>query len=211
MLKDSDCAQLCIAQYNESPKAFDAHYAQRGDLCSIKYYDDCTAVIHEGSHNMPNWINNFDAIIMQTSVGGVEAGFYIYLPEMLAGLLPVIPKDKPVFVTGHSRGAARAHIFAAMLIKAGYTVEVVTFGSPRPGDAVLAAILAMAPNRSYYNFHDIDEQDFVCDVPFDLELIEPFRHPTGRIRIDVAPAPDDPWLLLSRHHIELYAKGVKGL
>ena len=207
MITDRQCAQLCIDQYNGGT-GFDGQYGQGGDFCSLKYYPDCTAVVHEGSHNMPNWINNFDAIMMQTSVGGVEAGFYINLPQILAALISSIPTNKPVVITGHSRGAARAHIFAAMLIKQGYTVEVVTFGSPRPGDAALAAILANAPNRSYYNFGHIDDQDYVCDCPLDLELVEPFVHPAGRIQIDIPPQPNDPWLLLARHHIELYYEGT---
>jgi len=208
-ISDLDCANLCLSQYN-GEDIFDRTFCVGGDVVSVKNYPDCTAVIHEGSHDAPNWINNFDAVMQQIDdFGGVEQGFYVNLPAMMVSLQPLLDKSKPIYVVGHSRGAARAHICGAMLIKRGYNVEVVTFGSPRPGDAVLSAVLASAPNRSYFNYHSIDEQDYVCDVPLDLTLVSPFVHPAARIKIDVAPEPGDPWLLLARHHVQLYIKGLE--
>lgn len=52
-------------------------------------------------------------------------------------LLPYLTKDKSIFITGHSLGGGRAHQFAALLIRLGYKVTVVVFGSPRPGDSAL--------------------------------------------------------------------------
>jgi hypothetical protein len=95
---------------------------------------------------------------------------------------------------------------AARFIKQWYIVHIVVFASPRPGDAVLGSILASVPLRSYRNYHDFDNQDFVCDVP----LPYPFEyvHPVPQTVIDVAPELNDSWGILARHHLQLYKKGL---
>jgi len=42
-------------------------------------------------------------------------------------------------VTGHSLGAALAHLTGMNLIKAGYNVQMINFGQPRLGDDTYAA------------------------------------------------------------------------
>lgn len=211
MLTDLDCADLCLAQYDGKP-IFDHIFHTCGVDYAIRFYPDCAAVVFEGSHNLPDWVSNFQAAMIDVpNFAGVERGFYTGMPEVAVQAAPLLPKTAPVYVTGHSRGAAHALIFAAMLIKQGYNVIVVVFGSPRPGDKRLAAILAQAPVRSYRNYHDFDEQDFVCDVPLDLRLVAPYVHPARQIVIDVPPVPDDPWMLLARHHLYLYRTGLEGL
>lgn len=212
MLTDHELCNLLQEQYDGIAGVFDIAETLAGVTYGVKFYPDCTVVAFEGSHNLPDWISNFAAVMMQVpDFAGVEQGFYSGLPEVFTSVAPKVDKSKRVYVTGHSRGAAHAHIFAAIMIKQGYQVEVVAFGSPRPGDAQLAAILAKAPNRSYRNYHDFDEQDYVCDVPFDITLVAPFKHPGKQIVVDVAPHPDDPWLILSRHHLFLYAKALGAL
>lgn len=210
MLSDLDCANLCQAQY-DGASIFDVSDSICGVDFAIKTYPDCMAIAFEGSHDIPDWISNFEALMIDVpDFAGVERGFYQGLPNVLVATLPLFPKEKPVYVTGHSRGAAHAHIFAALLIKQGYKVIVTVFGSPRPGDARLATILAPFPNRSYRNYADFDHQDFVCDVPFDIEIAAPFVHPYKQKIINMPPAPGDPWGLLARHHLFLYIAALQG-
>jgi hypothetical protein len=75
-------------------------------------------------------------------------------------------------VTGHSLGAAMATLLAA--IRPG--AELVTFGSPRAGDAAFAAAFAGRPVRRY-----VDCTDKVTMVP--PELVG-YRHVEGEIYID---------------------------
>ena len=42
-------------------------------------------------------------------------------------------------VTGHSLGAALAHLTGMNLVKAGYNVQMINFGSPRIGNNAFAA------------------------------------------------------------------------
>jgi hypothetical protein len=207
MLVDLDLANLCQAMY-DGRDTFDVDQHTSGVDWAIKSYFDCTAIVFEGSHDLPDWVSNIEFEMIQVpDFAGVEKGFYDGLPDVYAAAERYLPKDKTVYVTGHSRGAAHAQIFTAMLIKGGYRTVTVTFGSPRPGDKDLANILIASTNRSYRNFHTFDEQDFVCDVP----LCHPFGYvrPGVDLIVDVAPSPDDPWLLLSRHHLGLYIEGVK--
>lgn len=210
MLSDLDCANLCQAQYDSLGGIFDAVSSIAGVDFAIRSYPDCMAVVFEGSHDLPDWISNFDAVMLDVpDFAGVERGFYSGLPDVFIHVSPLLPKEKPVYVTGHSRGAAHAHIFAAMLIKQGYIVIVTVFGSPRPGDAKLAQILSAFPNRSYRNYAGFDHQDFVCDVPFDIEIAAPYVHPYKQKIIDMPPAPNDPWGLLARHHLFLYTAALQ--
>lgn len=209
MLTDLELANLCQAQY-DGDSVFNYTFSTAGVDYSIACFPTCTAIVFEGSHDLPDWVSNFEALMQQVSdFGGVERGFYSGLPQAFAQARPLIPLDLPVYVTGHSRGAAHAQIFGAMLIIALYNVEIVVFGSPRPGDANLAAIINKIPNRSYRNFNGFDTQDFVTDVPLDLTLIAPFVHPSPQILIDVVPPDPDPWGLFKMHHLSAYIKGLE--
>jgi hypothetical protein len=204
---DFDLAKLCQSQsLNEN--IFDHDFVVSGDRYSIKYYPDCTVVVHEGSHDFLNWFYNADFVMIKIpDFAGVDMGFDLNVSVMTQQAIPLIPKDKPVYFTGHSRGAPRAQLMAARFIKQGYQVVVVVFASPRPGDAMLARILNEMPIRSYRNYGNFDEQDFVCDVP----LPYPFGyvHPVDQIIIDVPPEPNDAWGIFARHHLQLYIEGLQ--
>lgn len=84
--------------------------------------------------------------------GRVHRGFWrAYEPirERLAAL--VAPRDATLLITGHSLGAALATLAAADLTPA----KLVTFGSPRVGDAAFAARLAGLVIRRYVGCCDV--------------------------------------------------------
>jgi len=211
-LTDSQLADLVQAQYDYIPHIFDSIGIVSGVDYALKSYPDCTVISFEGSHDIPDWESNFRFNMIRVSgIGGVEEGFYQGLLAVYQSRGYNLPMDKPVYCIGHSRGAAHAHIFAAILIQAGYKPENVirvVWGSPKPGDASLTASLARSPCRSYRNYHDALKQDFVCVVPEPLPDM-PFEHPGPYILIDEAPPEPDPWLLLARHHFYLYQKGTQ--
>lgn len=207
MLTDLDLCDLCQAQYDNAP--FDHDIIKDGDRCSIKYYLDCSVIVHEGSHDFLNWFNNVRFVMtLATDINcGVDEGFDINIGEMTSQALPLIPKDKPVYFTGHSRGAPRAQLMAARFIKQGYDVRIVVFASPRPGDSILGKLLASVPHTQYRNYHGFLDQDFVCDAPAPYPF--GYVHPIEPIIIDVAPPPNDEWGVLARHHLFLYREGIK--
>lgn len=212
MLNDYDIALLLQSQYDCTQGVFDHDFTNvHGDRYCIKYYHDCSVVVHEGSHDFLNWFNNARFVMQEDSIlGGIDLGFDIGIEDQTKQAAPLIPKEKQVYVSGHSRAGPRAYLMAARLIKMGYEVSIVTFASPRPGDAKFASIIQTAKEaRSYRNYRDFDEQDFVCDVPFP----HPFGyiHPVQPIVIDMPPAQSDSWGVLARHHLFLYTAGVKKL
>lgn len=212
-LSDLDCANLCQDLYNGKSDSFDKICHTAGVDYAIKLYDDCAAVVFEGSHNIPDWLSNMETRMIhpENLKCGVEDGFYDGMEETLGASTPYLPKDLLIYVTGHSRGGAHAEIFAAQLILLGYAVKIVVFGCPLVGDEDFCKIISGVDIHSYRNYRNVLEQDFVCTVPEHIPLIAEFQRPHGQIIIDVAPLPDDPWLLLSRHHLFLYIEGLKKL
>lgn len=207
-LTDLECAKKLQEQY-DNVAGFDRVLRIKGVDVAIKKYLDCTLVAFEGSHNVHDWLSNFEACMIRApGFGGVEMGFYDGIPETLKALDSDLDKSKPVYVTGHSRGAAHAHIFARALIIEGFVpsmVKRVVFGSPNPGDNILAGGLADSPVNSYRNYRNHLDQDFVCAVPEPVPVVAPYMHPGPRIIIDQPGLPNDPWLLLARHHLFLYS------
>lgn len=208
MLSHLEYCDLLQAQYDATPGVFDHDFTdQNDDRYCIKYYPDCTVVAHEGSHDPENWYNNarFDMIRVQR-LGGVAQGFYVGIPEATKQAIPLLPTNKPIYVIGHSRAGPRAWLMAALLRENGYTPIVVTFACPRVGDAIFAATVKGIEGYSYRNYHNLDQQDFVCDVPFP----HPFGyvHPIQPILIDVAPDQHDEWGIFARHHLFLYRRGL---
>ncbi len=203
MLTDLQCVELCADLYGDQSQ-FDHIYNVDEVYSGLKFYPDCTAVVFRGSTTFLDWIRDFQGAMVQTDIGGVEMGFYTGLRDTLAALSPGIPKDTPVKVSGHSLGGGRAYLFAALLIKMGYNVSITTFGSPRPGDAVLKGILAPYPITAYKN-----GTDFVTDVPIPIHPLLPYEHPRDLIGVNSPPSAGDAWGLLAYHHIQLYQKALE--
>lgn len=204
MLSDLEIGNLLMQQYNAAQGVFDYQNRIENVSFGVKHYDDCSIVCCEGSYNFPDWWSNFEAEMIQVDIGGVEKGFYTGIPDVMTLLLTMLPKDKPVYCAGHSRGSAHADLIAAYLIKADYTVFIVVFGSPRAGDHVFATILAQGLRRAYKN-----RNDPVTCVPEPLLIpYWPYIHPTAFIMVNVEPDTLDPWGLLADHHFELYLEAL---
>ena len=120
----------------------------------------------------------------------------------------------PVFITGHSLGAAEASLYAFSRVKRGLPVDgVYTFGCPRPGNSGLGAALAAVPVwRAIKNGAGrFPDYDLVTAVPFDVEELLDYAQPAPFEEIDVAPLPDDSWGLFRYHHSQLYQVGCRKL
>lgn len=211
MLADLDCAKLCQSLY-DGEAIFDYVGAIEEVCFAYKSYPACNVVVFEGSHNIEDWKDNIDAVMIYPpglNGAGVHQGFYLGLASVMAQIEIRFSKTKPIYVTGHSLGAARAHIFAAMLVVLGYNVITVAFGSPRPGNRKLAKILKAAVARSYWNYHCELEHDPVCKVPVRVRPCflyvpgSPYTKITGR------PDPVDMWgPLVAWHRLKYYIQAL---
>lgn len=185
------------------------------DICwALKRYPGYDVIVFRGSKTAHDWLDDFRVVSggnplpMDTGIGHVHAGFYDGLDKILTEAEPLI--QQPVIVTGHSLGAARADLFAAILMLAGHSVVArVVFGEPKPGLPDFAQGLSAVPGRSYRNGNS-EHHDLVTDVPLTLPPYQ-FVHPTPVVVVTAVPTGD----LFSRlgmfawHHIELYQAALK--
>lgn len=213
MLTDLQIIDLLQAQYDGKTDDFDFSGVTEGVSWAIKLYPDETLVACEGSHNPRDWLRDAQFILAPSPYGGrAEFGFSMGVPATVKVILPNIPYNKPVTFAGHSLGASHAHLLARAFICEdfhGYTHNIrrVVFGSPRVGDREFCQGLVGSPVRSYRNYRNFFDQDFVTSVPTYIPFISPYAHPGDYIYIDV-PGDEMEEPLFRRHHLPLYRQGV---
>lgn len=219
MLSDLAILRNLQSLYNGDASKFDYISTTNGDSFAILSTPDAIHIMNEGSHDLLNWWYNFQAIMIhppELKGAGVEQGMWINILRILATIesQSPLPKDKPIFIEGHSRGAGEADAMMLLLACRGYTLlNQVSFGRPNSVDAKGAEILAPFPNRSYWNYHNWLHHDPVGNNPPHLAF--PFTQSSNRSKyiVDVAPAEDDRWGdLLGWHHLAPnYDTGLQGI
>lgn len=205
MATDLDLAQVCWNLYFDISK-LDRIVDVEGVTVGISHKDNHSIICFRGSTSLLDWLRDFQAqMVFDMDIGGVELGFMQGMRAIMGQRPGGAAPDKPVYITGHSLGAARALIFAAMETFKGLPIAGVTvFGPPRPGSARLKDILVPVPVRLYRN-----RRDPICEVPLDIPLIDPYTHVRELTAVDVAPPPNDPWGVVADHHMELYLKAMQ--
>lgn len=210
---DAAIAALCAAIY--TPRAildFDRFDAGEDDgICwALKKLPGFDVVVLRGSVTAQDWIRDFRAIARPTRVGHVHDGFYAGMEHMWSDLRPLL--FNPCIITGHSLGAARAAVLAALMTVDGIKPFArVVFGEPKPGLLDLAEIIAAVPGRSYRN-GDAVHHDLVTDVPFSFPPLQ-YVHPTPVM--PVCMRPEGPMFaqlgVFAWHHIQLYGAALASL
>ncbi len=119
------------------------------------------AIVLRGTNDPRDWLTNFNAIPKRWGAGGlVHNGFAQALDlvwdKVTASLDTNVPSDCPLFITGHSLGAALATLAASLRRPRG----LYTFGSPRVGDDEFGATLARVSA-----FRVVNNRDLVTTVP----------------------------------------------
>lgn len=133
----------------------------------------CLVLAFRGTNGLDDWKINFRAYQRGFyDRGNVHSGFqqaFLSIKDELLNL-PVI-HDYPVFITGHSLGAALATLCTAYLSNIGINLDACyTYGSPRVGNDEFAE--SLSDNNIY---RVINHCDIVTTVPFDLAVIQ-YRH-----------------------------------
>ena len=115
--------------------------------------------------------------------------------------------DAPVFVGGHSLGAARALLYAWSRLKRGKRVDgIYALAPPRPGDNYIGLNLAASPGVIVQSLKN--RRDFVTNVPVDMKLINERYEPAWPFtEVDEPGGPG----LFGDHHIDLYQAGARKL
>lgn len=189
---------------------FDAG-ADDGVCWALKRLPGFDLVVLRGSITFQDWWRDLmAAVAAPTRIGNVDVGFYFGMEKMWADLQPMI--TQPVIVSGHSLGAARAAILAALMKVDGKSpVSRVVFGEPKPGLMDFALIIHDIPASSYRN-GDETHHDIVTDVPSTFPPVQRV-HPTP-----IVPVSEEPtgglfakWGVFAYHHITLYETAVAAL
>jgi len=149
--------------------------------------DQFAALILRGTNDPRDWLTNFNAIPKRWAGGGlVHKGFAKALglvwDKVTASLARNVPSDCPLFIAGHSLGAALA-LLAGSLRR---PRALYTFGCPRVGDDDFGATLS-----GVNVFRVVNNRDVVTTVPPPV----PFHH-VGQLHYithagGLVVAPDD--------------------
>jgi hypothetical protein len=207
-------AQACVDSYDVSA-AWDQSWDIEGVRVTLRHVGITELgvvdiIAFRGSDNNEDWLRDFRGWPQHHPVlGWCHEGFLEGMDSVHAEVAAALELRSHYVVTGHSLGAARALIFAAMMTAAGKPpAQVETFGTPRPGFQQLSKILMSAPYmpHCWKNGHDP-----VTDVPF---LICPdgdgYQRPVLQDHF-VAEPPPGALLPFAYHHMLLYFAGLAAL
>tara|TARA_R110002095_G_scaffold188719_1_gene166279 strand:+ start:2179 stop:3102 length:924 start_codon:yes stop_codon:yes gene_type:complete len=132
----------------------------------------CLVVAFRGTDDLVDWNNNIKS--MQTPFhdrGLVHAGFNIAYESVREELFFYLDDlTLPIFITGHSLGAALATLLAAEVMDRPKFDSCYTFGSPRVGDAAFANTFTDKPI-----YRVINNCDIATTVPISVPSID-YRH-----------------------------------
>ena len=144
--------------------------------------DENIVVVFRGSDCLKDWFANFQAVYNPGPLTETKAheGFQDALFPAAISLTNFVdsaqPKNKKIWIAGHSLGGALCSLYAGMLIENGYDVYgIYTFASPRPGNGAFESKLNAKVAGPHYRV--VNSGDIVPHVP-----PEPFfSHPGKRI------------------------------
>jgi hypothetical protein len=118
----------------------------------------------------------------------------------------------PIFIGGHSLGAARAWEYVYSRLVRGLRVDgVYPLAPPNPGNKTIATVINM--HQANLIIQSVKNgRDLVPDVPVDLPLVgEEYVQPWPFTEINQPPPSNDSWGVFAWHHIELYQAGANAL
>jgi pimeloyl-ACP methyl ester carboxylesterase len=164
-----------------------SHYqlSVAADLCRAVYANPDDWLVHtedtttwiaiEGSDELADWRRNFEFILTSSDE---HLGFGSYARQLMAEMWAQrveLDLNHTIVLCGHSLGGAVATIMAAQLQNEIPKLELVTFGSPRPGGRKLRKRLRV-PHHRYRHASDI-----VPEMPL---WIAGFRHTAPVIQLE---------------------------
>jgi len=139
-------------------------------------------VSFRGTDNMQNWLQNLDFFAQAPAEYDnvckgckVHRGFYnlwhtvepaVDATLAAVGCAPGTPDAQNIYMTGHSQGAALAHLAVFSLVKHGYNVtKMYTFESPRTGNKVFAEEFTKRFAANFPVFRITHHMDPVVHMP----------------------------------------------
>jgi len=132
---------------------------------------DADFIIFRGTDSVADWISNADCELIDFPRGGkVHKGFYKLHEQMIQDIKAWRPKN-PLFIAGHSLGAAIATLMADELAYLNPTLY--TFSSPRVGNIDFAKNFEALPIDTCRFFNT---EDVVPTIPLPIIEYETYQH-----------------------------------
>ena len=210
VIHDTYLAQLCQAAYDPET-TWDAKWTSKSVYVYCRKVTEFNGegspkttyiIVFRGSNNLTDWIDDLKFIpSWHKDLGFCHAGFLEDMDVVVGEILALVD-GRPLVITGHSLGAARACLLGALLTVLGVKpVSITVFGCPRPGFAKLRKVLQGGgfPLRSYQNLGDI-----VTTKPWFMGL---YKDPIDFTEIQVFDWMDKVGNI-PHHGIHLYVKGA---
>ena len=162
-------------------------FATKDDSCTYFATDRAAFLVFRGTDSWRDWVTNLKV----TKTDGVHSGFRGAFDALWTGrglesspigLKEFIAKhhdrNVPLYITGHSLGAALATLAVDGLIDAKVPVYAsYTFASPRVGDAAFADELATkSAAASTKIFRVVNQGDMVSVLPPSIPLVMDYKH-----------------------------------
>ena len=159
-----------VVNFDPAPTVINGTGSDRINACLVGKNSNGIIVAFRGTippgdpDSLPDWVVDFFAAPTTCGAlpGQVHSGFCHDIQSIIGPVVAAVkalnPSGNKVFVTGHSKGGALASLGAYLLTTAGVAVEqVVTFASPRTGDAGFqAGYQKVIPNQiRYENYGDL--------------------------------------------------------
>lgn len=128
-----------------------------------------TIIVIDGTDTISKWVDNISIGLRKNDI---HEGFFRYSTQCIKkyNLRQTINNsNKPIYLCGHSLGAAAATIIAFKLahILQNKECNLVLFGSPKPGGQRFANnVSLLLPNANIYNIQS--QNDIICRFPLNI-------------------------------------------
>jgi hypothetical protein len=185
------CAERCSMAYHETESSLRnkdisgkiVWNSQTDTEALVINHGDCICVAFRGSSSLRNWLQDFKArcehprvplIAYDGRAALIHQGFEEDVDSITVDLVAQVcdlckdntqtRRSVPLFITGHSKGAAEAILFALELDRQRFQIAgVYTFGQPRVGNRAFANLY----NETLYEetFRVVNQNDIVPRVP----------------------------------------------
>lgn len=141
------------------------HFSRGSVEAFITFQEFSTIITFRGTKGTKDVVVDVNALPRQTVGGTVHSGFFNSVERICGPLNRALDKyhkvDKPIYVTGHSKGGAEAQLYASR-ISYRSKLAVYTFGAPRVSDSEYQEVYnSIVPNC--YNV--INDSDPIPRIP----------------------------------------------
>ena len=196
-------AQLCELSYHRTTFSISEvdvlmvdvgpaiHLAVRGtEIADLKPKAWSVAAIKESLSSIRDIFRDLRIYRMRTRRGRVHRGFYLSALRWVTKFSGSLP-NKPIYISGHSKGAAEASHIAQMLAERGKSIkQLVMFGEPSSRDKL---------SRDYFNTLAIPTVSYINPGDW-IRFTPPWDHPT---------VPRTKILGAKGHSIETYIRNLE--